>query len=99
MNTSSSKVSRSYNLFEQLKCVIYYRVVLVVKLKKGIISYKTTNGIFTLRKYFETTHWQMWIEWIKQKNMGLKEKSGLSKKGLAPPHLPFPFFFVVFPLH
>jgi len=61
MNTSSSKVSCSSNLFEQLKCVFYYYVVLVVKLKKGIISYKTTNGIFTLRKHLETMHWQMWI--------------------------------------
>jgi hypothetical protein len=99
MNTSSLKVSCSSNLFEQLKCVIYYHVVLVVKLKKGIISYKTTNWIFTLRKHLETTHWQMWIEWIKRKNMGLKERNGLSKKGLAPPHLPFPFFLVMFPLH
>jgi hypothetical protein len=61
MNTSSSKVSTSSNLFEQLKCVLYYYVVLVVKLKKGIISYKTRNGIFTLLKHLETTHWQMWI--------------------------------------
>jgi hypothetical protein len=98
MNTFSSKVNCSCNLFEQLKCVFYYHVVLVVKLKKGIISYKTTNGIFTLDKHLETTHWQMWIEWIKRKNMGLKERSGLPKKGLAPPHLPFPVFLVVFPL-
>jgi hypothetical protein len=53
MNTSSSKVSCSSNLFEQLKCVVYYHVVLVVKLKNCIISYKTTNGIFTLRKHLE----------------------------------------------
>jgi len=48
MNTSSLKVSCSSNLFEQLKCVLYYHVVLVVKLKKGIISYKIINGIFTV---------------------------------------------------
>jgi hypothetical protein len=98
MNTFSLKVSCSSNVFEQLKCVLYYHVVLVVKLKKGIISYKIINGIFTVQKHLETMHWQMWIEWIKWKNMGLKERSGLPKKGLAPPHLPFPIFLVVFPL-
>jgi hypothetical protein len=61
---SSSKANSSSNLIELFMCVLYYLVGLVAKLKKGIITYKRTNGIFATRKHLKTTHPEVWIEWI-----------------------------------
>jgi hypothetical protein len=53
-----SKVNSSHLELEQLRCVLCYLVdVAHVELKKGgIISYKYTNKILTLRKHLETSH-------------------------------------------
>jgi hypothetical protein len=52
---------------------LYYPTTLVVGIKKGIVNYKTTNGIFALRKHIETLHWHVWSEWQEQ------EKDGTTK--------------------
>jgi hypothetical protein len=38
----------------------------LVKLKKGIINYKSTNRILAFLKHLEMTHKKNWIEWIVQ---------------------------------
>jgi hypothetical protein len=54
-----------------LKCVIYYHVAPIGRLKKGIITYKIANGIFALWKHLEATHWNLtsvdWMDWIRKK--------------------------------
>jgi len=56
VNSSSNSNS---NQLEQLKCVVYYYNALVVGQKKGVINYKSTNGIFALCKHLETNHHQL----------------------------------------
>jgi len=50
------------------------------KLWKGIIIYKTTNGIFAFWKHLESTHWMMWTRWIEQKKDGHEVEKWPSKK-------------------
>ncbi len=38
--------------------------IIGVGLKKGIITYKITNGISSLRKHLESIHCKLWGEWI-----------------------------------
>jgi len=57
-------VNSSSNLLEELMRVFCYHVARVARLKKGIITYKTTNGIFTTWKHLEITHQEMWAKWI-----------------------------------
>jgi hypothetical protein len=58
--SSSSKVSSSSNHCEQLKCVLCYPLNLNVGLRRGIVTYRTTNEIFALWKCLETNHWEVW---------------------------------------
>jgi len=53
--------------------VLCYPLTPNEKSKKGLINYRTTNGIFALRKHLEGNHQELWSEWTKQHKMGLKE--------------------------
>jgi hypothetical protein len=67
---SSSKVNPTSNQLEHLRCLFYGPIALDVGLRKGIITYKTTNEIFVLQKHLELMHQQLWSEWVD------KEKDG-----------------------
>ncbi len=61
-SSSSSEVSSNAPQSKQLKCVLCAPVV-GVGLKKGIIAYKTMNGISSLWKHLEFVHCKLWSEW------------------------------------
>jgi hypothetical protein len=48
-------------------CFFCYPITPLAKLKRCIVNYKYTNGIFAFQKYLETNHQQVWNEWIEQK--------------------------------
>lgn len=50
-------------------------------------------GFLLLIKHLETTHWQLWSEWINQEKKGPEGYTQPTKKGLLPPHQPFLVFF------
>jgi len=74
VNSSASSQPR------QLKCLFCIPRDSNAKLWKGIIIYKTTNGIFALWKHLESTHWMMWTRWIEQKKDGHEIEKWPSKK-------------------
>jgi hypothetical protein len=65
----SSSDNETYQL-EQLKRVFCYPIALIVGIKKGILNYKTTNGIYALQKHIETLHRHVWSEWQEQEKDG-----------------------------
>jgi len=83
---STLKVSFSaLQWLEQLKCVICYPLALIIGIQRSIINYRTTNGIFALKKHLETNHQQVWKEWIEQeKDGGEIKKRRASKKRCGP---------------
>ncbi len=68
-SSSSSKVHSSTPQSKQLKCVI---CAPIVRLEKGIITYKTMNGISSLSKHLESIHRKLWGEWIVWEKEGLE---------------------------
>jgi hypothetical protein len=75
-----------------LKCVIYYPIALVIGLKKDIITYKITNGIFALNKHFQNMHSQMWTQWIEQEKDGPQGERKFTKKQSSPTPSTISFF-------
>jgi hypothetical protein len=66
-----------------LKFVVYHLVVPFIKLKKGIMSYKSTHGIFAF-KHFEINHqFEFGINGLNKRKMGLKSKEKFLEKVLA----------------
>jgi len=76
INISSFKVSSSSNQLEQLKCVFCNHLAPIASCKKGIISYKMTNGIFVLRKHIESKYG---MSGLNKRKIGLKERNNLPK--------------------
>jgi hypothetical protein len=62
---------------------------MIIRVKRGVITYKTTNKISTFQKRFEINHQQAWKDWIEQKKNGVKEIHDLQTKGVAPTYLLF----------
>jgi hypothetical protein len=46
-------------------------LAVIIRCKKDIISYKTTNGIFAFQKHIEGVHQQMWNEWMNKRKIGV----------------------------
>jgi hypothetical protein len=63
------KVSSNSNTPKQLKCVFCYPIAPLAKLKRCIVNYKSTNGIFAFQKYLKTNH----VDWTKER---LSQKKG-----------------------
>jgi hypothetical protein len=70
-SSSFSEVSSTFNQPKHLRCLFYGPIALGVGSKKGLITYKMTNGICALWKHLELLHWQLWGEWINQEKDGL----------------------------
>jgi len=77
---SSSKVSSTSNQPKHLRCLFCGPITPSVGPRKGIITYKTTNGIFTFQNHLELLHRQLWNEWVDQEKDGLNAEKQLSKK-------------------
>jgi hypothetical protein len=60
-----SSNSNSTSQAKHLKCVVCYPLTPNAGHKKGLISYRSANGIFTLQKHLEDNHQELWGEWIK----------------------------------
>jgi hypothetical protein len=63
-SSSSSEVSSTSNQTEHLKCLLCGPIALGVGSRKGIITYKTMNGISTVSKHLDLLHRQLWNEWV-----------------------------------
>ncbi len=60
MASFSPKVNSSSTSKELLiKCVLYYMFVPFIGQKKGVITYKSTNGMSSLQKHLKTNHQQL----------------------------------------
>jgi hypothetical protein len=62
MASFSPKVNSSSNSTSEellIKCVLYYMFVPFIGQKKGVITYKSTNGISSLQKHLKTNHQQL----------------------------------------
>jgi hypothetical protein len=66
----------------------------LVKLKKGIINYKSTNRILAFPKHLEMTHKKNWIEWIEHEIINSKIENQ-QKRSQAPPHPTLHLYLVV----
>ncbi len=73
-SSSSSKVISTSNQLKDLRCLFCGPIAPSVGPRKGIITYKTTNGIFALQKHLELLHQQLWNEWVDQEKDGLNAK-------------------------
>jgi hypothetical protein len=82
-SSSSLEINSTSNQHEHLRCLFYGPIALGVGFRKGIITYKTTNGIFVLQKHLELLHWQLWSEWVDREKDGLNAKKDLPKQGLC----------------
>jgi hypothetical protein len=77
---------------------LYYPIVVLVRLKKGIINYKSTNRILTFQKHLEVTHKKNRIEWIEQKMFTrFKNRKSTRKKSSPTPSNIASFFGCIFP--
>jgi hypothetical protein len=63
-----------------LRCLFYGPIAPSVGSRKGIITYKTTNGISILWKHLELLHQQLWSEWVHLEKDGLNAKKQPSKE-------------------
>jgi hypothetical protein len=48
--------------------------------KKGLISYKTENGILTMKKHYEGEHFNIWKVYFSEISLWYSTKTNLSKK-------------------
>jgi hypothetical protein len=90
------EVSLTYHEPEQLRCVFCYPIVALIRLKKGIINYKSTNRIVEFQKHLEMIHKKIRIKRIEQEKLTRFEDRKSTKKKSSPASSNIASFFGCF---
>ncbi len=86
--SSSLKVNSISTQSKQLKCVLCCPLALIIRVKRGIITYKIVNEMFALWKHLKTNHQLAWT----RKKMGVNKISELKTRCDPNPSIISTFF-------